>query len=207
MLPKSGHIKNSHYAGLVSLYWIGILWITSTRLSRFVVAFVGLPFVEITPYQLSYAPAHLIPYIEAVPDPLLQSRLFIYPDTQRYRLGVNNQQLPCNAPIVKVSNYQRAGAASYVSQGNRPNYESSVNPLHFAGPVKAIDSQINDNHRQEVFDGTVYRQLTVINPCEIIQFTLKDILIGNFYSWFRTTSQFMASLEGSWEGGFCSERC
>lgn len=144
--------------------------------------FVGLPSVEITPYQLSYAPAHLIPYIETVPDPLLQSRLFIYPDTQRYRLGVNNQQLPCNASIVKVSNYQRAGAASYVSQGNRPNFESSYNSLSFAGPVEAIDSQINDNHRQEVFDGTVYRQLTVLDPCKIIRYTLNDILIGSFYS-------------------------
>jgi len=64
--------------------------------------------------QLAYAPAHLIPYIETVPDPLLQSRLFTYPDTQCYRLGVNNQQLPCNAPIIKVANYQRAGAGSYV---------------------------------------------------------------------------------------------
>ena len=33
-------------------------------------------------------------------DPVLQSRLFPYPDTHRYRLGVNYQQLPVNAPIV-----------------------------------------------------------------------------------------------------------
>ena len=172
MLPKSGHLRNSHYAQLVSLYWIGILWISSTRLSRFVVTFVWLSSAEITPYQLAYAPAHLIPYIETVADPLLQSRLFTYPDTQRYRLGVNNQQLPCNAPIVQVANYQRAGAGSYVSQGKRPNYESSYNSLCFDGPPGAIDSQINDDHRQEDYEGTVYRQLTMPDACEIIRYTL-----------------------------------
>lgn len=162
---------NSHYARLASLYWIGTLWISSTRLSRFVVTFVWLS-SEITPYQLAYAPAHLIPYIETVPDPLLQSRLFTYPDTQRYRLGVNNQQLPCNAPIIKVANYQRAGSGSYVSQGKRPNYESSYNSLSFDGPPGAIDSQINDDNRQEEFSGTVYRQLTIPDACEIIRYTL-----------------------------------
>lgn len=33
-----------------------------------------------------------------------------YPDTHRYRLGVNYQQLPINRPISGVHNYQRDGA-------------------------------------------------------------------------------------------------
>jgi len=119
--------------------------------------------------QLGFAPAHMIPYIEPSPDPLLQSRLFIYPDTQRYRLGVNNQQLPCNAPIYKVANFQRAGTASSVSQGSRPNYLSSIPSLSFAGPPNAIDSQINDNNRHERFDGTVYRELTIISVDDFVQ--------------------------------------
>jgi catalase len=111
----------------------------------------------------------MIPYIEPSPDPLFQARLFIYPDTQRYRLGVNNQQLPCNAPIPKVANFQRAGTASFISQGRRPNYLSSISSdLNFVGPKNAIDSQINGNDRHERFSGTVYRELSMVSPGEII---------------------------------------
>ncbi|PPQ73471.1 hypothetical protein CVT26_010170, partial [Gymnopilus dilepis] len=121
--------------------------------------------------QLGFSPSHLIPYVEATPDPLLQARLFIYPDTQRYRLGVNNKQLPCNAPLpeTKIANYQRAGMASYVSQGNRPNYQSSTQSLNFVGPKGAIDSQINDNKRQEIFDGSAYRDLSMVTADDFVQ--------------------------------------
>ncbi|KAF8629305.1 hypothetical protein AX15_003522 [Amanita polypyramis BW_CC] len=107
--------------------------------------------------QLAFAPAHLIPYIEPTPDPLLQARLFIYPDTQRYRLGVNHGQLPCNAPKAPVANHQRAGAASFISQGSRPNYQSSTDSLKFVGLRDAIDSQIRNNMRHEIFHGSAYR--------------------------------------------------
>jgi catalase len=119
--------------------------------------------------QLAFAPAHLIPYIEHSPDPLLQARLFIYPDTQRYRLGVNNEQLPCNVPIRPVANFQRAGAASFVSQGSRPNILTSIPDLNFVGPRGAIDSQIKDNHRHERFDGTAFRDLTFISADDFEQ--------------------------------------
>ncbi|KAF8808764.1 catalase [Phlegmacium glaucopus] len=109
--------------------------------------------------QLAFSPSHLIPYIEPSPDPLLQARLFIYPDTQRYRLGVNNQ----------VANYQRAGAASVSSQGGRPNYMSSTQGLKFDGPPGAIDSQIMDNKRHELFDGTAYRDLSIAAPSDYLQ--------------------------------------
>jgi Catalase len=87
----------------------------------------------------------------------------MYPDTQRYRLGANNHQLPCNEPKHYVANYQRAGTASYISQGNRPNYEGSIRPLCFTGPKNAIDSQINNNYRHEKFIGTVDRFLSEVD--------------------------------------------
>ena len=62
---------------------------------------------------------------------MLQSRLFSYPDTHRHRLGVNYQQLPVNAPIVPVSNFQRDGAMAFYNQGTRPNYQSSLVPLTY----------------------------------------------------------------------------
>ena len=48
--------------------------------------------------QSAFAPANFIPGIEPSPDKVLQGRLFAYSDTQRYRLGVNHQQLPINCP-------------------------------------------------------------------------------------------------------------
>lgn len=49
--------------------------------------------------QIAFAPAHLIPGIEASPDKMLQGRLFSYPDTHRHRLGPNYLQLPVNCPF------------------------------------------------------------------------------------------------------------
>ena len=81
--------------------------------------------------QSAFSPSHLIPGVEPTADPVLQSRLFSYPDTHRHRLGVNYQQLPVNAPIVPVANFQRDGAMAFNNQGNRPNYQSSIQPLTY----------------------------------------------------------------------------
>jgi len=82
--------------------------------------------------QIAYAPSHLVPGIEPSADPVLQSRLFSYPDTHRHRLGVNYQQIPVNAPLVPVANFQRDGFMSVSgNQGSRPNYVSSILPLQY----------------------------------------------------------------------------
>jgi len=68
--------------------------------------------------QVAFAPSHLVPGIEPSADKMLQGRLFSYPDTQRYRLGQNYQQIPINCPYrARVANYQRDGAA--VVNGNQ----------------------------------------------------------------------------------------
>jgi len=81
--------------------------------------------------QAAFSPSHLVPGIEASTDPVLQSRLFSYPDTHRHRLGVNYGQLPVNAPLVKVANFQRDGFMAINNQGFRPNYQSSIAPLTY----------------------------------------------------------------------------
>ncbi|MDE5651633.1 MAG: catalase, partial [Ureaplasma sp.] len=48
--------------------------------------------------QSAFSPARFIPGISASPDKMLQARLFAYEDAHRYRLGVNYQQIPINAP-------------------------------------------------------------------------------------------------------------
>lgn len=82
--------------------------------------------------QVAFAPSHLVPGIEPSADPVLQSRLFSYPDTHRHRLGVNYQQIPVNAPLVPVANFQRDGfMAVNGNQGARPNYQSTIVPLQY----------------------------------------------------------------------------
>ncbi|PMD34934.1 catalase-domain-containing protein [Hyaloscypha variabilis F] len=66
-------------------------------------------------------------------DPVLQSRLFSYPDAHRHRIGTNYQQLPVNAPRVayRMANFQRDGSMAFLNQGSRPNYISSIEPISF----------------------------------------------------------------------------
>lgn len=48
--------------------------------------------------QAAFNPANVVPGIGFSPDRMLQGRLFSYGDAQRYRLGVNHNQIPVNAP-------------------------------------------------------------------------------------------------------------
>ena len=91
--------------------------------------------------QATYNPAHLLPGIEPSADPVLQSRLFSYPDAHRHRVGVNYQQLPVNAPRVKyhMANFQRDGNMAFYNQGSRPNYLSSIEPISFRERTVNLD--------------------------------------------------------------------
>ena len=47
--------------------------------------------------QAAFNPANVVPGIGFSPDKMLQGRLFSYGDAQRYRLGVNHNQIPVNS--------------------------------------------------------------------------------------------------------------
>ncbi|KAK2058096.1 catalase [Colletotrichum caudatum] len=90
--------------------------------------------------QAAFAPSHLVPGVEPTADPVLQSRLFSYPDTHRHRLGVNYQQIPVNKPLNAFNPFQRDGAmAVNGNYGANPNYASSSRPLDYK-PVKAVNT-------------------------------------------------------------------
>jgi len=110
--------------------------------------------------QVTFNPAHMVPGIEPSADPVLQSRLFSYPDTHRHRVGVNYQQLPVNAPRVpyRMANFQRAGAMSFYNQGSRPNYLSSIEPISFRN--RSVD--LNKTHAH--FAGEAITFLSEIRP-------------------------------------------
>lgn len=60
--------------------------------------------------QAAFSPANIVPGIGFSPDRMLQARLFAYGDAQRYRLGVNFNQVPVNAPRCPFHSYHRDGA-------------------------------------------------------------------------------------------------
>lgn len=74
--------------------------------------------------QSAFAPSNLVPGISVSPDRMLQARLFNYADAQRYRLGVNRNQIPVNAPRCPVYSNQRDGQGRVGDNyGGRPHYE------------------------------------------------------------------------------------
>jgi catalase len=96
--------------------------------------------------QAAFNPANIVPGLGYSPDKMLQGRLFSYGDAQRYRLGVNHQQIPVNAPRCPYHSFHRDGAmrvdGNYGSTlGYEPNSygewkeqtDFSEPPLHLEG--------------------------------------------------------------------------
>jgi catalase len=82
--------------------------------------------------QAAFSPVNIVPGMGYSPDKMLQARLISYPDAHRYRLGVNHEALPVNAPRCPVHTYNRDGAMRFDDNGGPgPNYE----PNSFGGPV------------------------------------------------------------------------
>ncbi|GJN89689.1 hypothetical protein Rhopal_002676-T1 [Rhodotorula paludigena] len=112
--------------------------------------------------QVAFAPSHLIPGIEPSADPVLQSRLFAYPDAHRYRLSVNYAQLPVNAPIHMPANFQRDGFMAFHNQGNRPNYQSTIQKLTY--PEAPYDFSAH-----EQFVGSLITELSSVTELDFEQ--------------------------------------
>ena len=93
--------------------------------------------------QVAFSPSHLVPGVEPSADPVLQSRLFSYPDTHRHRLGVNYQQIPVNQPLRAFNPYQRDGIMAV-----NGNYGCVIIFLGFS-PIKSF------NHILEYVPGAI----------------------------------------------------
>jgi catalase len=121
--------------------------------------------------QAAFSPANVVPGIGFSPDKMLQARLFSYGDTQRYRLGVNFNQIPVNAPQCPFHSYHRDGAmrvngnlggtTSYHpnSQGlwaNQPDY--SEPPLPLEGAADNWDHRVDEDHWEQ--PGVLFRLMT-----------------------------------------------
>jgi catalase len=165
--------------------------------------------------QIAFNPAHNPPGIEPSADPVLQSRLFSYPDTHRHRIGVNYQQLPVNQPRVpyRMGNYQRDGSMAFYNQGSRPAYLSSIQPTqfrertldldrthgHFAGKAVTFLSEIREEDfnapralYEKVFDEPA-RERLIKNISGHMSTCTKEEIIKRQITIFRHVSEDFAS--------------
>jgi catalase len=112
--------------------------------------------------QAAFSPSTMVPGFAASADPVLQARLFAYPDAARYRLGVNYQQLPTNAAKVPVyCPFQRDGKMRFDDNyGGDPNYvNSSLQPTKFYPDVKGVSPaslSLHTEHEKWVGEVTTY---------------------------------------------------
>ena len=131
--------------------------------------------------QASFAPSSIVPGISFSPDKMLQARLFSYGDAARYRLGVNHNQIPVNAPKCPYHSYHRDGAMRV--DGNHgatiayaPNSRSEwVEQPDSAEPMLSLEGSAGHwDHRVEVdhFEqpGNLFRKMSARQ---------KEALFGN----------------------------
>jgi catalase len=104
--------------------------------------------------QAAFNPANIVPGIGFSPDKMLQGRLFSYGDAQRYRLGVNSEQIPVNAPRIPSHAYHRDGQMRVDGNhggtlGYEPNsYGEWQEQPDFAEPPLSIEGAADHwNHR------------------------------------------------------------
>lgn len=106
--------------------------------------------------QAAFNPANIVPGIGFSPDKMLQGRLFSYGDAQRYRLGVNHNQIPVNAPRCPFHSNHRDGSmrvdGNYgATVGYEPNSEGQwPEQPEFREPPLALDGAADHwNHRED----------------------------------------------------------
>ncbi|MDR0992269.1 MAG: catalase [Ruminococcus sp.] len=140
--------------------------------------------------QAAFTPAHIIPGIGFSPDKLLQGRLFAYGDAQRYRLGVNYNQIPVNrAKHAKVADSHRDGmmrtdgnygAATAYTPNSYGVWEDqpmfSEPPLDIEGAMWRYDFKEDPTDDCFRAGGDLYRLMTPEKQSMLIENTKNNIM-------------------------------
>ncbi|EXJ71410.1 catalase [Cladophialophora psammophila CBS 110553] len=115
--------------------------------------------------QAAFSPSNMVPGLAASPDPMLQARMFAYPDAARYRLGVNYQFLPTNAAKPKVyCPIERDGFMNFTpNYGIDPNYVGTkLKPVKFSDRTSSAKVTSTDFTAVQQMD-----QLSLGHPDEV----------------------------------------
>lgn len=138
--------------------------------------------------QSAFTPAHVVPGIGFSPDKFLQGRLFAYGDAQRYRLGVNHNQIPVNQARCEVHDYHRDGAMRVNGNfggatGYSPNSaglwsaqpEVMEPPLDLLGAAYTYDPKDDPTDDNFKAGGNLYRVMTEDKRALLIENTARNI--------------------------------
>ena len=122
--------------------------------------------------QAAFGPSNVVPGISFSPDRMLQARLFSYGDTQRYRLGINFNHIPVNAPKCPFQSYHRDGQMRTDGNlGATPSYwpnskgawmdrnEALIEPpLPIEGDATYWNHLVDDDHYEQ--PGNLFRKMS-----------------------------------------------
>jgi catalase len=136
--------------------------------------------------QAAFSPANVVPGIGFSPDRMLQARLFSYGDTQRYRLGVNFNQIPVNAPKCPFHSFHRDGAMRVDGNGGStpaivPNSSNAwpdqpalaEPPLAIDGAATHWDHQVDDDHFSQ--PGALFRLMDADERQRLFENTARSL--------------------------------
>lgn len=138
--------------------------------------------------QAAFSPTHLVPGIGLSPDKLLQGRLFSYGDAQRYRLGINADQIPVNSAHCPVHSYHRDGymrvdGNAGSTKGYAPNSIDEWKTKGTMTPEMAMEGTIGHHNPYEdrtddcfYQPGDLYRLMTPDKRTLLINNTVADIM-------------------------------
>lgn len=102
--------------------------------------------------QIAFNPGTVVPGITFSNDKVLQSRVFSYQDTQRYRIGTHYNMLPINAPKCPFHINNEDGAQNWMHRDNEINYQPSL----MSGAMEPGPNE-TDNMSKEVIEGVRMR--------------------------------------------------
>ena len=138
--------------------------------------------------QAAFNPAHVVPGIGLSPDKLLQGRLFSYGDAQRYRLGVNHDQIPVNKAHCPVHSFHRDGVMRV--DGNNGStkgyYPNSIGEWDTRQAMYAHSSVAGESMRYNPYEergddcfyqpGNLYRLMSEDKRRVLISNTAEDMM-------------------------------
>lgn len=138
--------------------------------------------------QAAFNPSSIVPGIGLSPDKLLQGRLFSYGDAQRYRLGVNHNQIPVNAAKCPVHSYHRDGQmrvdGNYgATKGYEPNSmdewaddnSQMEPPLAMRGEIYHYDPRADKTDNVFYQPGDLWRLMTEDKKALLVKNTAGNI--------------------------------
>jgi len=116
--------------------------------------------------MIAFSPGRFVPGVEASDEKMLQGRIFAYSDTQRYRLGTNNQMLPINRPKCPFRDPSIDGSMNF--QDPKDMLTNSANEVnYFPSEFSTVTEASPMHHDNEEVNGSKIRQgITKTNDFE-----------------------------------------